>query len=181
MDKGLWSKTYLTVLLCHLPGTWSLKASIFSCANSHIPQRGGWECTEISKWKRNYRMPVLLNPKFVCSTLERPIFKKHILTGKEFELYSGGWQPGEKADSCQNPTLRLPPGSGFWKGFGVVNKGSTVVCNISCLWTDSMGLASDTILVLGGLWEGVQFLFPDVQDSVFSLKEGKIYRCTKGG
>lgn len=49
--------------------------------------------------EKKYRMPVLLSPKFGCSSLERPILKKHVLTGKEFELYSGGCQPVEKANS----------------------------------------------------------------------------------
>lgn len=42
-------------------------------------------------------MPVLLNPKFDCLSLARPILKRQDLIGKEFELYLGAWQPEEKA------------------------------------------------------------------------------------
>ena len=51
-----------------------------------------------------------------CPSCERPLLKKWVFDQKEFELCSGGWQPEEKVDSVQKPTLRFLNGAGVFKG-----------------------------------------------------------------
>ena len=45
--------------------------------------------------------------RFSCSHLKARSLKRQALVGKESLLYSGGWQPGEKADSCQKANFLL--------------------------------------------------------------------------
>lgn len=48
-----------------------------------------------------------------------PILKRGVLLGKEFELYSGGWLPGEKADPGPMVILWFLPGQRiFLMGIG---------------------------------------------------------------
>ena len=42
----------------------------------------------------------VIEPKFGYWSLERSLLMGQVVIGKEFELYSGVRQPGEKADSC---------------------------------------------------------------------------------
>ena len=43
--------------------------------------------------------------------VRKPILERKVLVGKESLLYSGGWQPGEKVDSCpiSNSEDSAPP------------------------------------------------------------------------
>lgn len=57
----------------------------------------------------------LPKPEFCCSSFEKPILKWWVLTGKEYELFSGAQPPEENVDSCpKRLTLQFLPGSVFF-------------------------------------------------------------------
>lgn len=53
------------------------------------------------------RTETVTEPKFSCPSLRRPILKRGVSTGKEYELYLGSQAPGEKVDSCPKATSEV--------------------------------------------------------------------------
>ena len=53
-----------------------------------------------------FKCPIVNELRLCCSHLKANT-RETVLGGKEKLLYSGGWQPGKKADSIQKPTPNI--------------------------------------------------------------------------
>lgn len=66
---------------------------------------------------------LLSKPEFCCSSFEKPILEWWVLTGKEYELFSGDQPPKENADSCPKKlTLQFVPGLVVFRSLGAANQ-----------------------------------------------------------